>query len=203
MPYHFQNYSQNEFGAIAYEVVGQAMQVQQEICRLGDEKAYANALKWCLGKRAETEVPIRVSFEGFSKKYFLDLVVDRGAIFELKKVTLLTNKHRSQLLVYLMLTNTSHGKLMNFGLSPLDQEFVNCGRSHIDRTTFQINDKAWCGDDNFRATLIRLLQDWGTGLDIGLYEQALSHSLARHENKPHEISIAFRNQPIGTVKFPF
>src|ERR1039458_6765838 len=65
---------------------------------------------------ARIEVPIEVSYESFCKTYYLDLVFVGGALFELKAVEALVNRHRAQLLHYLLLADLLHGKLVNMRL---------------------------------------------------------------------------------------
>lgn len=113
--FKFRNLPQNEFREVAYETVGHAIEVHKELLRFSNETSFGKAMKVCMGDRARTEVPVSVVFENYSKTYFLDLVVDDGAVFELKKMSGINDQHRSQLVHYLMLTNTSHGKLINFG----------------------------------------------------------------------------------------
>ena len=67
-----------------------------------------------LGQRAVKEVIVRATHGDFEKLYRLDLLVDNGAVFELRAVGQLHNQHRSQLIHYLMMTGAEHGKLINF-----------------------------------------------------------------------------------------
>ena len=64
-------------------------------------------------------------FEDFCKTYYLDLLVQRGAVFELKAVESLSERHRRQLLQYLFLIDLPHGKLVNLRSGRVQQEFVN------------------------------------------------------------------------------
>lgn len=91
---------------------------------LGRTLAYKNELRIRLGSRASKEVFVRARFGGFCKPYRLDVLVDHGAIFELKAVNELTDAHRAQLLNYLLLTESRHGKLMTFRTPPIKHEFV-------------------------------------------------------------------------------
>ena len=91
---------QREFGDVAYGVMERAFAVQNELGRFFEEKVYQRELAFQLGDRARIEVPLRVAHGDFCKTYFLDLVVDCGALFELKAVERLADVHRSQLLNY-------------------------------------------------------------------------------------------------------
>ena len=174
------------------------IEVHRILTRLASERGYGRALESCLDDSAQSEVRIEVRIEvshgGFSKEYFIDLVVGGGAVFELKKVAALTDKHRAQLLHDLMLTNTSHGKLINFGGSTLEHEFVNCLQSKEERRNFAIDDSRLLQDDialKFKNVLVELLCDWGTGQDTGLYEDAAGHLLVG-ANDRQSLPITFR-----------
>jgi len=60
----------------------------------------------------QLEVPVDVVFGSFSKRYFLDVLVGEGGLFEFKATDALTERHKSQLLNYLLLTNLAHGRLV-------------------------------------------------------------------------------------------
>jgi hypothetical protein len=63
-----------------------------------------------------------------------------GAIFELKAVEALTDRHRGQLLNYLFLADLPHGKLVNLQPQRVEHEFVNAPiRSH-ERRDFTVID---------------------------------------------------------------
>ncbi len=96
--------SQEQFASIAFDVVGQAFVIHNELGRFFDEQVYQNALLGHFGARADTEVLIHVSHNDFRKSYRIDLLIDGGAIFELKAVQRLHEQHRQQLIHYLMLT---------------------------------------------------------------------------------------------------
>ena len=204
-PLHFYCLPQNEFREIAYAVVGKAIEIHQELIHFSKEPSFSKAMKVCLGDRAKIEVPITVIFEDFSKTYYLDLVIDESAVFELKKVSGINDQHRSQLLNYLMLTNTSHGKLINFGKPTVEHEFVNCKQSLKLRSTSKIDLSRWGNhpDNTFPDTLISLLKDWGTGLDTTLYEEAVGTLLNNgRETYLQSFQINFRNHTVGDIAVP-
>ena len=205
-PLDFRNFAQDEFRDIAYTVVGRAIEVHRELNRFSNEQSYSKAIRICLGDCAKTEVPVSVNFETFSKTYFLDLVINEGAIFELKKASGITDRHRSQLLNYLMLTNTSHGKLINFGNEKVEHEFLNCKQRLDSRRNFEVDQSRWLDhsdNDLFLTTLIRLLQDWGTGLDTKLYEEAIGSLIHKNpESILQTFQIDFRKYTIGDITVP-
>ena len=81
-----QVFDQAEFGAVAYEVVEQALAIHNEFGRFFGEDVYQTELIRCLGPRASKEVWIYVTHGDFQKPYRADVLVDQGAPFELKAV---------------------------------------------------------------------------------------------------------------------
>lgn len=175
-------FTQAEFGAVAYEVIARAFEVHCKYGKAFDELSYQKALVEAMGERAKEEVCIKVRFGDFEKRYFIDLVVDSGCPFELKVADALHPKHRQQLLQYLMLAELKHGKLINFGNDRVQHEFVNCSVSTERRRKFRVDvdlpracERDAC--DRFRTIMLEILRDWGTGLDRGLYIDAMTHFL--------------------------
>ena len=168
--------SQREFGDIAFEVMGHVFVLHRELGRLFDEGIYQAEIAQRV-KNAVLEVPIDVTFGDFCKTYYMDLVVDGGAIFELKTVDVLVPRHKAQLLNYLLLTNSMHGKLVNMRPENVVHEFINTTIRHADRVSFSIDDDNWreIGTARIEDLLISLLRDWGVGLDLSLYEAAVGH----------------------------
>ena len=184
--------SQAEFADISYQVMGEVFEVHGSYGRLFDEVVYKKALASRL-KQAKTEVEIQVWFEHFSKKYYLDLVVAPGAIFELKAVEKLSNEHKSQLLNYLLLTGAKHGKLVNFRTEHVEHEFVNTKLSPNQRRCFQIDDSQWSSTGDFNSEkkncIVCMLKDWGTGLSRSLYDEAVRFFLGVEANRSIQVPI--------------
>jgi GxxExxY protein len=92
--------SEQEFSRISYDVMAQVFAVRNEFGRFFDENIYhiEVARRTC----GMMKVPVEVRHRDFRKVYFLDLLVGAGAVFELKAVEALTQRHRAQLLQYLM-----------------------------------------------------------------------------------------------------
>jgi len=168
--------SQQEFGDIAYEVMGHVFAVHRELGRLFDEEIYRTEIAHRM-MNAVQEVPIDVTFGDFSKTFYMDLLVDGGAIFELKTVDAFVPRHKAQLLNYLLLTDSMHGKLVNMRLENVVHEFVNTTIRRSDRVSFSIDDDNWqeVGTSRLKDWLISLLRDWGVGLELSLYEAAIKH----------------------------
>lgn len=194
-------FNQQQFGEVAFEVMDQAFRIHNELGRFCDEDAYQHELEHVLDGRANREVWINVRHGDFCKKYYMDLLVDHGALFELKTVDQLMDEHRAQLLNYLLLTGLHHGKLINFRPERVEHEFVNTTLSHPERVKFEVDDADW--HDGVEASpMIRrlteeLLRDWGTGLDIHLYEEALTHFLGGAHAVHRETEIVNDGRRIG------
>jgi len=184
--------SQMEFAEVAYGVMAEVFSVHHEMGRLFDEKVYRNALDERLDN-VKTEVRIDVSFRDFCKPYFMDVVASSGAVFELKAVSALNARHRSQLLNYLLLTELQHGKLVNLRPKKVEHEFVNATQPRTERIKFGTNDSRWLATDGFgtaeKLLLKELLSDWGTGLERALYEEALIHFFGGSEQVLGEIDV--------------
>ena len=163
-----------------YEVMEAAFEIHAQFGRFFDELVYKRALADRLTD-VRTEVEIDVRFRDFRKSHFIDLVAGDGAVFELKAVEQLTARHRSQLLNYLLLTGLEHGKLVNFRTTRVQHEFVNATIPLSERIQFAVSKQSWQETDGFTERevdlVIAILSDWGTCLDLGLYEEALTHFL--------------------------
>src|SRR5580700_1864535 len=86
-----------EFGEVVYETMRQIFAVHDEFGRFFEEKIYRRELAFRV-VGAKTEVSIDVTFGDFCKRYFIDMLVGGGAIFELKSVATLADRDRSQLM---------------------------------------------------------------------------------------------------------
>jgi GxxExxY protein len=195
--------SQDDFGAIAYEVMRHAFDIHRELGRFFDEGIYQAELAYRCGK-ARIEVPIEVSFDVFKKIYFVDLLVGNGAIFEVKTSDTLHERHRAQLVNYLLLTDLAHGKLINFRPESMEHEFVNTTLTRRDRALFQVDDREWesCGPnaERLKRYLIAMLRDVGTGLDLELYEEAVIHFLGGPDVALQSVPVAIGERRLGKEK---
>jgi GxxExxY protein len=178
VPVPIRQLSQQEFGDVAFEVMRHAFAIHNEIGRFFDEKIYKHALARRL-PGVQLEVPIDVTFRSFQKRYFLDVLAGDGAIFEFKAVETLTNRHRAQLLQYLLLCDVAHGKVINVRSKDVQHEFVNTHWRQGDRIKFAVRTSDWNaavpGAARFPDLVIAMLRDLGAGLGIALYEEAILH----------------------------
>jgi hypothetical protein len=127
--------------------------------------------------------------------------VDRGALFELKKVRHLHEEHRSQLINYLMLTGLQHGKLINCRPEKIEHQFVNCLVKREDRQAFGVFAERWDatvpGCSRLQELLVAVLRDWGTGLDLQLYEEAVTHFFGGAECVEREVEVSLEGCRLG------
>jgi GxxExxY protein len=173
--YDVRRLTQDEFAAVAYRVMGQLFDIHRDFGRLFDEEIYQRELLQRLPE-ARAEVPVQVTFDSFCKTYYLDLLI-QGAIFEFKTVEAIVPRHRAQLLNYLLLADTRHGKLVNLRRERVQHEFVNTTLTRADRIAFSIDDSKWnsAASRELKSWSIDLFRDLGAGLDLSLYREAVLH----------------------------
>jgi GxxExxY protein len=195
--------SQAEFGALAYSVMQCVFGIHRDMGRFFDEKIYKRELAH-RHAGVQLEIPIEVVHASFRKLQYLDVLVDSGGPFEFKVVETFTPRHPAQLLHYLFLMELDHGKLVNFGTEQVEHQFVNTTLRHEDRIRFVVADPNWNdkipGAERFRETLIRLLRDLGTGLDLHLYEEALTHLLGGEAQVVANIEVRTPEHTLGHQK---
>jgi GxxExxY protein len=172
--------TQEEFAALSYEVMGCVFEIHREYGRFFDEKIYKRELA-ARFPRVEIEFPIGVTHKTFSTTYYLDALVADGGAFEFKAVEALTPQHRGQLYNYLLLLDLAHGKLVNLRPESVQHEFVNALSRPAERRVFSVVTERWDaslpGAGVIAESLLSALRDWGTGLELTLYESALTHFL--------------------------
>jgi GxxExxY protein len=193
---------EGEFADAAYVVMGHVFEIHREFGRFFDERIY----KQELARRVpgvELEVPVDVTFESFHTTYFIDAVVGGCAVFEFKAAESLTNRHRAQVLNYLLLCELEHAKLINVRPTAVEHEFVNTSLKTADRVRFQTNAASWTefGNHGVRDWFRALLADLGTGLDVGLYEEALSQRLGGRPHVEQPVEIISGEDSIGWQRF--
>ncbi len=190
-----------EFGRVAYRVMEVVFQVHNEFGRLFDERIYQAEIARRL-EGARTQSRVEVVFRSFRKAYYLDLLCADGAVFELKAVDALTERHRAQLLNYLLLLNLGHGKLVNLRNELVEHEFVNAPWRWEDRLKFQVEDAGWIAAEgcavDLKELFIAILKDWGLGLEMPLYEEAATHFLGGEAAVVRPIDVVVQNAHVGT-----
>jgi len=203
-PIQFAPLSTEEFGPLEYAVMAHAFASHQYLGSLANEQAYQLDFVARLrnaGYKVDREVPVTVTFETFSKLYSLDLVVNDKAVYELKTVQSLTKRHSAQLLNYLLLLDLQRGKLINFRPMSLESKFENAPLSGADRRRFSLNQDHWNGPQNLLDLVPRILQNWGTGLELALYEQAIVHMQGGENEVSVILPMAREGTSLGNQRF--
>jgi len=190
----------DDYKQTVYEVMRVIFAVHNEMGGLFDEPVYQQATAQRLA-HAKVEVALGVSFESFLKTYFLDLLVSDGAVFELKAADSVNDRNRSQTLNYLLLAELPHGKLVNFRQGSVEHEFVNAPLTRADRTAFLVEHKEYeemrTAGFSLRDLFVTILRDWGTCLDLALYEEALIHFLGGQQKVAQPVEICVGGRKVG------
>jgi GxxExxY protein len=195
---------QKEFGALDYVLMPAVFESHGAIGCLADESVFAADIadrRERAGYSVDREVPVVVSHGSFSKTYFLDLVVDDSAVYKLKAVAQVAAEHQAQLLNYLLLLDVNHGKIINMQPRSVEHRFVNSNRTLAERRDFEIRDSAWGGAPDVVSLLADVLKDWGTGLSLALYYQAIIHFLGGEAKVIRELPMRRDEVPLGNQRF--
>ena len=192
--------SQGEFAELSYEVMRCVFDIHNEFGRFFDEMVYKRELASRL-PHVELEFPITVTHRTFSTTYYLDALIADGGAFEFKAVERLAAKHLGQLYNYLLLLDLEHGKLVNLRPESVDHQFVNARLRPDDRRAFALCSDRWNssipGGQMITDWAGTLLQDWGTGLELGLYEAALVHFLGGRDKVFCDVPVRGSRQELG------
>jgi GxxExxY protein len=175
--------SQDVFHKLDYQVMGLAFDLHNEFGNLWDEKEYqCELVVRCRSAGLDTfeEVPVSISRNGFSKTYFIDLLIN-GSIYELKTASMIAGSHETQTLNYLLMANTQHGKLINFRQDSLTWRFVSTKLRNELRMDYSTAAEGWHPTDEKAQSTLEimhgLLASWGTYLSVNLYKEALRYFL--------------------------
>lgn len=202
IPQPMRRLSQAEFGDISYEVMRHLFAIHNEIGRFFDEKIYkAELANRMPGVRLEQ--PVDIVFDSFRKRYFIDVIVGEGAIFEFKAVETLMDRHRAQLLNYLLLCGVSHGKLVNIRREDVEHEFVNSQWTLRNRIEFQLDFVRWhnaVGLAMLPESLVPFLREVGAGLEIALYEEAVTHFFGGQERVEVDVGVVMEGRRVGVQR---
>lgn len=199
LPKSYRRLSQAEFGDISYEVMKHVFAIHNEIGRFFKETIFKVELANRM-PQIRIEEPVDVTFDSFHKRYFLDVLVQNGAIFEFKAVESLIERHRAQLLNYLLLCGPTHGKLINIRPTDVEHEFANTQLELADRTRFSICTERWndaCGTERLPGVLIPMLRDIGTGLEVPCYEEAITHFFGGKERVEADVAVIIGGRKVG------
>jgi GxxExxY protein len=186
--------SYDDFHALDYEVMGIVFSIHRDLGRFWNEKIYQNELAYRCQKagfeNVATEVPIHVSYEDFLKVYKIDLLIN-NAIYELKTAQTLTSEHEKQTINYLLLTGLNHAKLINMRPPSVQHRFVSTKITPEKRYDFTTADDQWQDLDEdsiwLKRIFKRLLDEWGTFLEVNLFYDAIVHFRGGEEKVIKEI----------------
>jgi GxxExxY protein len=173
--------TEDEFHALDYEVMRVAFDIQNALgCHL-DERIYEHELLYRLqaeGIPARPQYPITLRHHDYEATLAVDLLVGESTVYELKSATTLAESHRAQALTYVLLTETLHGKLVNFGAPKVVGEFVSTTLTASKRREVTVQADRWCQTSTatrLKSLMLDLANDWGLFLSCSLYRQALAH----------------------------
>lgn len=207
-PPKFETLDQSRFTELTYRVRKAAFDSQNELGRLCDEIIYQNDILARIrdtGLAVEKHVPIHIKHQHFQKAYYLDLLVGNGAIIELKTVSTIIPRHYAQVLNYLYLCNARNGKLINLRTERVDVRFVNTTLDQHQRKTISLKFDDWKAlsptEKFFEEMLCSLFHDWGAGLEISLYREALVHLLGGEDTVTRPLPLTRNNIPLGYQNF--
>lgn len=214
MPIHcalkLQPISNAEFTAIDRVVMGCAFASQNRLGRLCDERVYENDVAARL--RAEgfrdviTQEPIFVTWQEFTKRYRLDLVVNQ-MVYEFKTVSILVGEHDAQAIHYGTLLNIDRVKLLNFRSHEVVGRLKRCPIMGPARFQVTADRSAWRPLSDRCEWLANLANDlfreWGGFLDTQLYEDALKHFCGGEEFCQRRVCIMRDGIELGTHPLSF
>ena len=196
--------SQQEFGEVAYRVMGEVFRIHAELGRYFDEAIYKEALAIRI-PGVRREVAVIVTHQSFRKRYSLDVLVSDGGLFEFKAADALSPRNRAQLMNYLLLCDLAHGKLVNLRTPDVEHEFVNAITPRAVRREFAMDRSRWneiCPQAGLlQQTLIDVLHDWGTGLELSLYEEVLTHFLGGETVVIQKANVTLDGRQLGQQPF--
>lgn len=199
--------NQDEFHRLDKSVMRHAFDIHNSMGRFFDERIYQNELaSRCQSSGFESvrEVEIRLTHGSFSKSYFIDQLINRSVIYELKTVESLVPAHENQLINYLLLTNTRHGKIMNLRAPSVQSRFVSTTMTWQDRMKYRLHFTAWADDDlaadDLRNRLLEIVGDWGVCLDLNAYREALLHHTIGPESGLLPVAIHSSDRIVGFQK---
>lgn len=192
--------SQKEFGSIAYEVMTHVFDIHDEFGRFFDERVYKQELAARV-PGISLEVALTLVFEDFSKTLFLDALVRESALFEFKTADAIHSRHRGQTVNYLLLADLEHAKIVNLRPERVEHEFVNCTYRLADLRDPKITENDWEAGmpqaTRFRDLVVAVVRDWGMGLDLTAYEEAVSHCLGGDSTFVSPVSVFGRFGHVG------
>ncbi len=100
-----------------------------------------------------------------------------------------------------MLTEMSHSLLVNLRPERVQHQFVSTTLDLAERRRFAIHEADWRPINEpsrwLRETIVRLLSDWGTFLQVALYREAIIHFLGGPQVALHKVPVFDGDQSLG------
>jgi GxxExxY protein len=193
--------SQEAFGKMAFELMRHVFVIHDEFGRFFDELIYKRELARRLDG-LELEVSVEVIHQTFRKTYFADVIAARSGLFEFKAVDAIHARHRAQTTQYLLLFGLHHGKVINMRPDSVEHEFVNVlARLRdmlnpvIDESNYHIKSP---GASWLKDIVLSVIHDWGAGLELALYEEAITHFLGGEANVLTKVPITGTGGELAT-----
>lgn len=185
--------SQEDFGKLAFDVMRHVFAIHDEYGRFFDEIIYKRELSRRMAG-LEIEVGVDVVYQTFRKSYFADVIANRSGLFEFKAAEAIHSRHRAQTTHYLLLFGLHHGKVINMRPESVEHEFVNVRANLTELRSPGVTEVSYLPDSpgarDLRKILLGLIHDWGAGLDLALYEEAITHFLGGESNVLCKIPVA-------------
>ena len=191
------------FAEVCFRVMGCVFSVRNEMGPFFIESIYQQEI--CnLFEETQQEIPIIVSHDQFRHRYSIDTVFENVAVFEWKSAEQLSDKHRAQLLNYLMLCEIEHGKLVNLRPDTVKHEFINSPLTRRTRQSFELRKDRFEPQGNTESRwaefMTDALRDWGTGLDLRLYEAATEYAFGGAEQVVKNVAVLSDTELLGRQK---
>jgi GxxExxY protein len=207
--YAVEKTTEQKFHELDYAIMRIAFDVHNQLGRFYDEKIYQNKLLSACrrnGIETETEFEVKLTHKDFSKSFFIDLLLNRSSIYELKTIRAIQEPQRIQTLDYLFMTDTNHGKIINFRPPSVEHEFVSTSLNTQARHSFKIIETDWSEHSEkaarIRTILADLLDDWGAFLNTATYQEAICHFLGGGKDIVQPIEIRSESDLLGHQKTP-
>lgn len=201
--------SEEAFHELDFQIMKLAFGLHNRLGRFYDENIYQHALlEECriAGLQAEAEFEVKLTHRDFSKSFFIDLLIEGSTVYELKTAKAIHEANRIQALDYLFLTDTRHGKLVNFRPPSVEHEFVSTSLSYQERRSITAKTQHWTEPTDtaprIKTLLIDLLDDWGAFLNTAIYQEALCFFLGGENALIRPIEIWNRTHLVGHQRIP-
>ncbi|MFT5128061.1 MAG: hypothetical protein ACI8W8_001670 [Rhodothermales bacterium] len=90
---------------------------------------------------------------------------------------------------------------INFRTASIETTFVNAPLSGAECRRFSIDHENWRGPRSLVELISSLLSDWGTGLELALYQQATIHLLGGDAEVSVMLPMTTQGRELGKQRF--